>query len=77
MKKLTGFLLFLISLSSFSQILNPVNWEFGSEKISETEYELVFVAKIDFHWSLYSQFVEEGGPLGDFVTIEDGTRSLG
>lgn len=70
MKKLTGFLLFLISLSSFSQILNPVNWEFGSEKISETEYELVFVAKIDFHWSLYSQFVEEGGPLPTVFSFE-------
>jgi thiol:disulfide interchange protein DsbD len=47
-----------------------VNWEFGSEKISETEYELVFVAKIDFHWSLYSQFVEEGGPLPTVFSFE-------
>jgi len=70
MKKLTTFLLFFISFSSFSQILNPVKWEFGSEKISETEYELVFVAKIDSHWSLYSQFVEEGGPLPTIFSFE-------
>jgi len=63
MKKLTFFFLFLISFSGTSQILNPVKWEFGSEKISETEYNLIFVAKIDHHWALYSQFVEEGGPL--------------
>ena len=63
MKKLTFFFLFLISFSGTSQILNPVKWEFGSEKISETEYNLIFVAKIDYHWALYSQFVEEGGPL--------------
>ena len=63
MKKLATLVLFLISFSAFSQILNPVKWEFGSEKISETEYNLIFVAKIDYHWALYSQFVEEGGPL--------------
>ena len=63
MKKLTFFFLFLISFSGTSQVLNPVKWEFRSEKISETEYNLIFVAKIDHHWALYSQFVEEGGPL--------------
>jgi len=70
MKKLTTVLLFFISLVSFSQIINPVNWEFGSEKISDTEYELVFRAEIDFHWSLYSQFVEEGGPLPTIFSFE-------
>ena len=70
MKKLTTVLLFFISLVSFSQIINPVNWEFGSEKISDTEYELVFKAEIDFHWSLYSQFVEEGGPLPTIFSFE-------
>ena len=63
MKKLATLLLFLISFSGFSQIINSVKWEFGSEKISETEYDLIFVAKIESHWALYSQFVEEGGPL--------------
>ena len=63
MKKFVTLLLFLISFTAFSQILNPVKWEYGSEKISETEYNLIFVAKIDYHWALYSQFVEEGGPL--------------
>ena len=63
MKKLATLLLFLISFSGFSQIINSVKWEFGSEKISETEYDLIFVAKIEHHWALYSQFVEEGGPL--------------
>jgi thiol:disulfide interchange protein len=70
MKKITTFLLFLISFSAFSQILNPVKWEFGSEKISETEYDLIFVAKIDHHWALYSQFVEEGGPLPTVFSFE-------
>ena len=73
MKKFLILLLFFVSLTSFSQILNPVKWEFGSEKISETEYELIFVAKIDPHWSLYSQFVEEGGPLPTLFSFEPST----
>ena len=72
MKKLTTLLFFIISFTGFSQILNPVKWEFGSEKISDTEYNLVFVAKIDTYWALYSQFVEEGGPLPTIFSFESG-----
>ena len=70
MKKLATLLLFLISFSGFSQIINSVKWEFSSEKISETEYDLIFVAKIESHWALYSQFVEEGGPLPTVFSFE-------
>ena len=70
MKNFTLLLLFLISFSASSQILNPVKWEFGSEKITDTEYTLIFVAKIDPHWALYSQFVEEGGPLPTLFSFE-------
>jgi len=70
MKKCITLLLFLCSFAGFSQILNPVKWEFGSEKISDTEYTLVFVAKMDTHWALYSQFVEEGGPLPTIFSFE-------
>ena len=72
MKKLITLLFFIISFTGFSQILNPVKWEFGSEKISDTEYNLVFVAKIETHWALYSQFVEEGGPLPTIFSFESG-----
>jgi thiol:disulfide interchange protein len=72
MKKLTTLLFFIISFTGFSQILNPVKWEFGSEKNSDTEYNLVFVAKIETHWALYSQFVEEGGPLPTIFSFESG-----
>ena len=72
MKKLITLLFFIISFTGFSQILNPVKWEFGAEKISDTEYNLVFVAKIDAYWALYSQFVEEGGPLPTIFSFESG-----
>lgn len=70
MKKCILLLLLFVSFTTASQILEPVQWEFGSKKISETEYELVFVAKIDMHWSIYSQFVEEGGPLPTLFSFE-------
>ena len=46
-----------------SQILNSVSWEFETKKVSEEEYDIIFKANIDDTWAVYSQFVEEGGPL--------------
>ncbi|MFH2143216.1 MAG: cytochrome c biogenesis protein CcdA [Bacteroidota bacterium] len=61
-----GILLILfitINLSLNSQLLDPVKWTYSVEKISEKEYNLVYKAKIDEGWHLYSQFVKDGGPL--------------
>lgn len=67
------FLLFAFSISVFSasaqQFLTPVKWEFSSKKISDTEAELIFKAKIDEHWHLYSQFLEPGGPEATAFTF--------
>jgi thiol:disulfide interchange protein len=52
----------LFSLISYGQIQQPVKWSFLKEKLSENEYELVFKAKIDKGWHLYSQFL----PAGNF-----------
>lgn len=62
-KILPVFLLFFISFSLQSQILNPVKWTFSTKQISDTEAELIFKASIDKGWHLYSQFVEPGGPI--------------
>ena len=60
------FLIVLFALfsihNSFSQ-LQPVKWSTAVEKLSETEYNLIFKAKIDDHWHLYSQNLPEGGAL--------------
>ena len=57
--------LFLILLSgtALAQILEPVKWSFSTERISDTEAELVFKATIQDEWHLYSQYLEEGGPI--------------
>lgn len=49
------FLAFCFSFHSFSQILEPVKWKSEIEKISDTEYNLIFKANIDKGWYIYSQ----------------------
>lgn len=46
-----------------SQILNPVKWSTRVEKISDTEFNLVFEGDLDPEWHLYSQFTPDGGPI--------------
>lgn len=58
---LIGFL--LISISGFGQIMNPVEWSFTSNHLQGDEYELVFKARIDGDWNIYSQYIDEGGPV--------------
>ncbi len=50
-------------ISSQAQILETVSWDFSTEKISDTEVDLVFKATIDKEWHLYSQHFEDGGPI--------------
>lgn len=49
------FALFLV-LSGFLMNAqdNPVHWKFETKKVSECEYELIFKAKIDEPWHIYS-----------------------
>ena len=59
---LSIFVIFLFTLSSFAQILEPVKWNLSKNDIDNNEYELVFKATIEDTWHLYSQHVPEGGP---------------
>ena len=65
-------LLIGFSFNLFSQILEPVKWESSVEKISETEYNLVFTAKIEQGWYMYSQEEPDGlGPLPTFFEYKN------
>ena len=57
--------LFIASISAFSQdgFDEPVSWKTHAEKISETEYYLVFEAEIEDKWHLYSQYNPDGASL--------------
>lgn len=55
---------FLFSLSGLqAQIFKPVQWTGEVEKVSDTEYNLIYTATIENNWHLYSQHLPEGGAL--------------
>ncbi len=52
----------IIILQSFnisSQILEPVKWSFSLKELPKDEVELIFTAKIEKNWHLYSQKLPE------------------
>ena len=70
------FRLFLLTLllfqivSSKAQILEPVKWTFTIENETATDATLVFTAKVDKGWHVYSQYVPEGGPVPTSFSIK-------
>ncbi|WP_396601276.1 protein-disulfide reductase DsbD domain-containing protein [Algibacter sp. R77976] len=76
MKHIFFSVLFLITTSVFSQILEPVKWSTSVKKISNTEYELIATATIDDTWHLYSQNVPEGGPVSTQFSFEGNSKYL-
>ena len=79
MKKILTIFTLLWVVSSFSQVVDPVKWTSHTEKISDTEYDLVFKAKIQKGWHLYSQYNPDNASLpieiesdqaGDLFTFE-------
>lgn len=59
----------VICTVSTAQIHDPVKWSTSTEKISDTEYNLVINAAIDVNWHLYSQNVPEDGPIATSFTF--------
>lgn len=62
MKKitLTLSLVFLIIMSGFSQIENPVTWTYTTKKIADKTYEVHMTATLTGKWHIYSQNAGEG-----------------
>ncbi len=64
MKKMLSLFVVLFSVFALqAQIVDPVKWTGAVEKISDTEYNLIYKATIEDHWHLYSQHLPEGGAL--------------
>lgn len=49
--------------SAFSQILEPVKWQFVAKKINDKEAVVYMKAMIDKGWHIYSLNVADGGPI--------------
>jgi thiol:disulfide interchange protein DsbD len=77
MKKLLVTLFLLMSVLSFAQIFNPVEWDFSYKRLSDNEIELQFKATIDEGWHVYSQFIEDDGPVPtELIFTTEGGYSL-
>lgn len=67
-------LIFFQSLG-FSQIVTPVKWTYHAETIDAETAELIFEAKIDDGWAIYSQYLEsDDGPIRTSFNFEDGAH---
>ena len=77
MRRFFVFLLLLsFSILGKAQIQNPVKWKFTSKNIAPGKSELVMTATVDEGWHLYSQFIDDGGPVATsfkFVQSQDYT----
>jgi thiol:disulfide interchange protein len=72
MKKLFFVLFSLLTITNATaQILDPVKWKTKTEKISDTEFNLIFEGTIDKGWHMYTQFTPEGGPLPTELIFEN------
>ncbi|WP_395063194.1 cytochrome c biogenesis protein CcdA [Flavobacterium sp.] len=72
MKKLFFVLLaFLAFATGNSQIKKPVKWTSKTEKISDTEFNLIMSATIEDGWHVYSQFTPDDGPLPISLTFKN------
>ena len=70
MKKILGIIFLFLAIASQAQfpdpnakIYDPVKWSFASKKYNDKEYNLIITAKIEKGWHVYSQFIEDGGPI--------------
>jgi len=68
-----------------AQILEPVKISWSSNKIDKNSYEIHLKAEIDKNWHVFSQNMEEGGPLptliefnkNNNVTLQGRTKEVG
>ena len=70
---------FLISFFAEGQLLDPVKWRYKVESLGDREYMLIFEAKMEKQWTVYSQFTPDDGPVPTSINYEPetGFKKLG
>lgn len=61
----------LNKMGSKPEIYDPVKWTMKAEKISEAEYDVIFTARIEKLWHVYSAFLKDDGPLPTEITFKE------
>jgi thiol:disulfide interchange protein DsbD len=51
-----------------------IQWRFSSVKQSGSEWKLLFTAVVDRGWHLYSQSIEQGGPMPTSIVFDKSDR---
>lgn len=69
MKKGLLIMLLCVFATGFAQIVEPVKWKSRIEKAGKADFVLVFEAKIDKGWHVFSQFTPDGGSLPMEITF--------
>ncbi|GAB2988274.1 hypothetical protein GCM10027049_31040 [Mucilaginibacter puniceus] len=70
MKKLLVLIgVLVLSVVANAQIETPIRWAQGSKRISDTEAMVLLRARIQPGWHIYSQIVNEGGPIKTSFTF--------
>jgi len=59
----------MLTLGAFAQIENPVKWAYAAKRTSATEATVFIKAAIEPGWHVYSQYIEEGGPIKTTFTF--------
>jgi len=57
------FINLLFSTLLIAQIENPVSWSYESNDLGNGDFDLIFTANIEKGWYIYSQNLEDGGPV--------------
>ena len=65
-----------VAISANAQILEPVKWTIESKKLNDKEFEIVYTAKIDRGWHLYSQFIKPNGPNPTSFHLEESPKFI-
>lgn len=63
----------MVSGRARAQFVTPEVWTFTTEKVSDTEYTLLFKIELEQDWHIYSQFTPAGGPLPMVFNFEKNT----
>ena len=61
----------MIALGLQAQQIDPVKWTYKVNETSATEAELVFTAKLDAGWHMYSQYTDPMGPIAISFTFDE------
>jgi hypothetical protein len=52
-----------------AQDKQPIHWYFNYIPLGDKEAKLIFTASLDDGWHIYSQFIEDGGPMPTAFTF--------